>query len=110
MKEVYLNKLSYYNNLSQFLHKCFQLGDTKLSLRPYFQKTDFSCLPRVVQRQFLDIWSNVLKNHERFLLWKTWDTKNSFSFVQRVMDEEIKALSHVSIFKDLNLKTGKHVP
>ena len=67
MKEVYLHQISYYNNLSQFLHKCFQLGDNKLSLRPYFQKTDFFCLPRVFQGQFLDSWRNVLKNQERFL-------------------------------------------
>jgi len=36
--------------------------------------------------------------------------KKSFSFIKCDMGEEIKALSHVPIFKDLNLKTGKHVP
>ena len=92
MKEVYLHQLSYYNNLSQFLHTFFQLGDTKLSMRPYFQKTDFSCLPCVFQGLFLDSWRYFLKNQERFLFWTTWATKMSFSLVKCVMDEEIKAL------------------
>ena len=47
-----------------------------------FQKTDFSCLPRVFQGPFLDSWRNVLKNQERFLFWTTWATKTSFSFVK----------------------------
>jgi len=71
---------------------------------------DFSCLTRVFKEQSLDSWRNVLKNHERFLFHTTWAKKSSFSFVKFVMDEEIKALYHVQIFKDLNLKTGKHVP
>jgi len=58
----------------------------------------------------LDSWRNVLKNQERFLFQTTWATKTFFSFVKCVMDEEIKALYHVPMFKDLNLKTGKHVP
>lgn len=110
LKEVSLHPLSIYNNLSHFLRKCFQLGDAKLSLRPKFQKMDFSCLTHVFQGQVLDNWRNVLKNHERFSLWITWDRKPSFSVVKCVMDEEIKDLSHVPIFKDVNLKIGKHVP
>jgi len=35
--------------LSHFLHKCFMLGDNKLSLKPKIQRTDFSCLTRVFQ-------------------------------------------------------------
>jgi len=37
-------------------------------------------------------------------------TKTSFSFEKCVMDEEIKALSHVPFSGILNLKTWKHVP
>ena len=34
MREVSIHKISSYNNLSHFIHKCFQLGDTKISLKP----------------------------------------------------------------------------
>ena len=69
-----------------------------------------TCLKRVFQGQILNSWRNVFKNQERFLFWTTWATKTSFSFVKCVMDEEIKALSHVPFSGILNLKTRKHVP
>ena len=99
--------------LSVFTNKFFTIS-YDLCPKTYFsartEQGTVSCLTRVFQGQFLDSWRNVLKNQERFLFWKTWATKISFSVVKCVMDEEIKALSHVRVFKYLILKTWKHVP
>ena len=100
MKDFSLHQLSSYNNLSHFLHKCFQLGDNKPSLKPKIQRTDFSCLTHVLQEYIMDRWRSFLKNQERFLFQTAWNTKTSFSFEKCVMDEEIKALSHVPFFRD----------
>ena len=102
LKEFCLHHSPKYNNPSHFSHKCYQLGDTRLSLKPYFQKTEFSCFTHVFQGQFLDSKRSISKNQERFLFQEEWNTKISFIFSKYIMDEKIKALSQDLSFRGRN--------
>ena len=101
LKEVYLHQLSYYNNLSQFLHKCFQLGDTKLSLRPYFQKTDFFLFSTCFSRTDSEQLEECFKQPGEVFVLDNLGYKNILQFHKRCHIWRDKGSA---IFKDLNLK------
>ena len=52
VKEVCLHHIPRYQNLSQFSHWCYQLGDTRISLKPYFQKQIFPILHKFFKGSF----------------------------------------------------------
>ena len=104
LNEFYLMNMIIFNNLLQFLHRSYGLGETKWVLQAIFSGFQKDCFRHQIQRIVSTKWSIISRNWESFLLIIGLPSKTSFKFYTGITGwENLKDIHRVFFHKFIGL-------